>query len=394
VISVPDLSSAAFKAEPFTFYARARRELPVFTFRWVFGRKAWLATRYDDVATVLRDPRFSKNYVPKIPFLPGAARVLTRNLLATDAPDHTRLRALVSPAFAPKVTERLHERLQSTCDALLDAAARKGSFDLVSDFAVPFPLTTICDLLGIPPEDRAQFALGTKKQAGDWNKLAGFFRSLRNMTGFVRYIRHVVKLRRAEPRDDLITALVHAEAAGDRLNEEELIAMIGLLLFAGFQTTVNLIGSGTLALLQNPAEAARLRADERVSATAVDELLRYTSPGDISTARVARDDVVLSGVRIPRGAFVMASVASANRDESQFRAPDRLDITRDPNRHLAFGLGPHACLGAPLAKLEGQIAFTTLLRRFPNLRVTVPTESLRWRKGLTLRGLEELPVTC
>lgn len=392
-IPVPDLSSATFKADPFPFYAQSRRDLPVLTMRWVFGRTAYVVTRYDDAVTVLRDPRFSKNFIPRIPFLPRSVRVLMRNLLSSDPPDHTRLRALVSHAFTPKMAERLQDRLQSSCNELLDAAARKGNVDLVSDFAVPFPLTTIADLLGIPPEDRAQFALGTKKQSGDWNRLAGFLRSLRNMSQFVRYLRGLIKLRRAEPGDDLVTTLVQAEAAGDKLNEDELVAMIGLLLFAGFQTTVNLIGSSTLALLANPAQAELLRSDASAGSTAVDELLRYTSPGDISTARVAREDIVLSGVRIPRGAFVMASLASANRDESQFRDPDRLDLTRDPNRHLAFGMGPHACMGAPLAKLEGQIALTTLFRRFPNLRLGAAPESLRWRKGLALRGLEELPVT-
>ncbi|MFL6246063.1 MAG: cytochrome P450 [Thermoanaerobaculia bacterium] len=390
MISVPDLSSAGFKADPFPFYAQARRDLPVFTMRWVFGRTAYVVTRYDDAVTVLKDPRFSKNFIPKIPFLPRSVRVLMRNLLSSDPPDHTRLRALVSHAFTPKMAERLQDRLQSSCNDLLDAAARKGSVDLVSDFAVPFPLTTIADLLGIPADDRAQFALGTRKQAGDWNRLTGFLRSLRNMSQFVRYLRELIELRRAEPREDLVTALVQAEAAGDQLNEDELVAMIGLLLFAGFQTTVNVIGSGTLALLRDPAQAELLRSG--AGATAADELLRYTSPGDISTARVARADIVLSGVRVPRGAFVMASLASANRDESQFRDPDRLDLTRDPNRHLAFGMGPHACMGAPLAKLEVQIALTTLFRRFPNLRLAATPESLRWRKGLALRGLEELPV--
>jgi cytochrome P450 PksS len=391
-ISIPDLSSASFKADPFPFYAQARRDLPVFTIRWVFGRTAYVVTRYDDVSTVLRDPRFSKNFIPKIPLLPRSVRVLTRNLLSSDPPAHTRLRALISHAFTPKMAAQMHGRLESVCNELLDAAARKQDIDLVSDFAVPFPLTTICDLLGIPAQDRAQFALGTKKQAGDWNKLAGFLRSMRNMSQFTKYLRGLVKLRRAEPGDDLVTALVQAEAAGDKLNEEELIAMIGLLLFAGFQTTVNLIGSGTLALLQNPSQAELLR-NGGAGATAADELLRYTSPGDLSTARIAREDIVLSGTRIPRGAFVMASLASANRDESQFRDPDRLDIQRDPNRHLAFGAGAHACLGAPLAKLEAQIAFTALFRRFPNLRLGIAPEALRWNKGLALRGLYELPVT-
>jgi cytochrome P450 len=390
--TVPDLSSAAFKANPYPFYERARSEAPVFAIQWVFGLTAYIVTRYDDIVTVLKDPRFSKNYIPKIPFVPRSVRVLTRNLLNADPPDHTRLRALVSQAFTPRRVEQMQERIQAVCDELLDKASAKGRMELVSEFAVPFPLTTISDLLGIPPEDRHRFAMGSTKPAGETNKLMGTIRSFRNMSGFVQYLRGLVERRRADPRDDLVSALVQAEASGETLNKEELVAMVGLLLFAGFQTSVNLIGSGTLELIRNPAQRDLLRSNPALGGSMVDEMLRFTSPGDIATPRITREELVLSGTRIPRGAFVLAALGSGNRDESQFRDADRLDITRTPNRHLTFGMGVHACLGAPLAKLEAEIALTTLFRRFPGLRLQPPDEPLRWHKGLALRGLEALPV--
>jgi cytochrome P450 PksS len=205
-------------------------------------------------------------------------------------------------------------------------------------------------------------------------------------------VRQLVARRRTDPQDDLITALLHAGASGDTLSEDELLAMVVLLLIAGHETTVNLIASGTLALLEHPDERERLRRDPALIKPAIEELLRFTSPVDIATERYASEDVTLEGVTIPRGELVLAAVGSANRDERQFPNPDMLDLSREPNRHLAFGQGAHYCLGAPLARLEGQIAITTLLRRMPDLRLAVAPGALRWRRGLILRGLEVLPV--
>jgi cytochrome P450 len=213
-----------------------------------------------------------------------------------------------------------------------------------------------------------------------------------NAWALLRYIGKVVERRRAHPEDDLISALVRVEEAGDSLSQEELVAMVFLLLVAGHETTVNLIGNGTLALLEHPNQMARLRDDPALIEPAIEELLRYSSPVEIATDRYAREDVTIGGVTIPRGETVLAVLASANRDERQFKNPDALDITREPNRHLAFGLGPHFCLGAPLARLEGQIAIATLLGRFPELRLAVAPDRLRWRRGLLLRGVESLPV--
>ncbi|MGH9576472.1 MAG: cytochrome P450, partial [Terriglobales bacterium] len=209
----------------------------------------------------------------------------------------------------------------------------------------------------------------------------------------LRYIRGLVTLRRRHPEDDLISALVAAEEAGDKLNEDELLAMISLLLLAGFETTVNLIGNGTLALLEHPSEMERLRSQPELMPSAVEELLRYDSPIKLATPRWTQCEVTIGGLKIPPHAGLAIAIASANRDPQQFENPDALNLAREPNRHLSLGQGIHYCLGAPLARLEGQIAFTTLLRRFPHLRLAVPREALRWRKSMPLRGLESLPVS-
>jgi cytochrome P450 PksS len=213
-----------------------------------------------------------------------------------------------------------------------------------------------------------------------------------SVIAFLRYIRRLVAKRRSNPQDDLVSALVSAEEAGDRLDEDELVAMIFLLLVAGHETTVNLIGNGTLALLDNPSELRRLRSEPPLAPAAVEELLRFDGPLETATERYAREETEIAGARIPRGSLVYAVLASANRDERRFSEPDRLDLSRDPNRHLAFGLGIHYCLGAPLARLEGRIAFEVLLRRRPGLRLTMDRAALRWKRGAVLRGLRELPV--
>jgi cytochrome P450 PksS len=354
---------------------------------------AWIVTRYDDVLSVLRDERFS-NEIPAVTrWAPRPVRALTRNVLALDPPDHTRLRTLVAKAFTPRMVEQLRDRVQQVCDELLDAATAKRRIDLVRAYALPLPITIIADLLGIPPPDRKQFGSWSKRfTASSSGALLDVLPGWWGMWQFGRYFRELVALRRAAPRDDLVTALVQAEEAGDRLSEEELIAMLGFLLVAGYETTVNLIASGALALIQHPRQRELLQANPALAESAIEELLRFTSPLEVASPRTAREDVTLGGTCIPRGTLVLAALGSANHDETQFRDPETLDITREPNRHLAFGMGAHFCLGAPLARLEGRIALTTLFRRFPDLRLGRALESLRWRRGLLFRGLEELPV--
>jgi cytochrome P450 PksS len=273
----------------------------------------------------------------------------------------------------------------------LDAAQPRGGIELIGEYALPLPMTIIAELLGIPPADRAKFRA---RSAGMVSVSTGadLVRVLPRIWLLIRQLRALFRERRAAPRDDLISALAQVEEAGDRLSEDELLAMAVLLLIAGHETTVNLIGNGTLALLQQPEHAELLRRDASLIGPAIEELLRYAGPLALATERFAREDMEIGGRVIRRGEQVLAVLCSANRDERQFDEPDTLDLAREPNRHLAFGQGIHYCLGAPLARLERQVAIETLLRRFPGLRPAGAPESLRWRNGLFIRGLEGLPL--
>jgi cytochrome P450 PksS len=263
--------------------------------------------------------------------------------------------------------------------------------ELIREYAMPLPAIIIAEILGVPAADRRAFQRWSKALVTATESPLFALRMLLPIIAFIRYIRKLVRERRSDPRDDLVTALVRAEEAGDKLSEDELLAMIFLLLVADYETTVNLIGNGTLALLQHPDQLAKLRANPALITSAVEEL-RYTSPLGTASDRYAREELTIAGAVIPRGALVILVVDSANRDERQFANPDTLDITREPNKHVTFGWGVHFCLGAPLARLEGQIAITTLLHRCPNLRLAAAPDTLRWRPGLEMHGLEALPV--
>jgi cytochrome P450 len=394
-----DITHPRHKADPFPLYRRLREEAPVCEVAMPDGQTAWLVTRYDDVAAVLKDDRFSKDrfrtlsreQMKRQPWIPGVFKPLFRNMLDVDAPDHTRLRALVQKAFTPRRVDEMEPRIRLLADELL-GAVKGGRMDLIRDFALPLPATVIAEMLGVPAKDRHRFHRWSNTIVSlnwsTWDLIKGIPAVWR----FLRYIRKLVRLRRAEPADDLITALVQAEEQGEKLNEDELVAMIFLLLVAGHETTVNLIGNGTLALLQNADQWERLRCEPALIKPAVEELLRYASPLDTATERYAREDVTLAGVTIPQGSLVYAGIASANRDETQFHDADALDVARDPNRHLSFGLGIHFCLGAPLARIEGQIAFNALLQHTRQMHLAVPAESLKWRRGVVLRGMASLPV--
>jgi cytochrome P450 PksS len=321
-------------------------------------------------------------------------RAMFHNLLTIDPPDHTRLRSLVQKAFTPRLIEGLRERIQGICDDLLDGAGDGETIELIEAYALPVPLTIISDLLGVPPKDRRRFGPWTKKvaAAGASASVYDFLRALPSLTKLSRYIRGLVTLRRASSQDDLMTALVRAEESGDRLTEDEIVSMVILLLLAGHETTVHLIASGALTLMQYPEQRMRMQEIPELRASAIDEILRYASPVEFATPRITLEDITIGSVTIPRGALVGVSLGSANHDESQFPDPETFDIAREPNKHVAFGMGSHFCLGAALARLEGEIAPTTLFRRFPDLHLAVSSDSLRWRKSLALRGLMELPV--
>jgi cytochrome P450 len=389
-VRIADLARPRFKADPYPFYTRLRAEAPVCPARFL-GRPAWLVTRYDDVLALLKDERILKDWLPVTHWIHFVAGPVTRHMLNKDAPDHTRLRRLVHKAFAPSMVARLRGRIQSVCDELLDVLEARGSMDLMSGYALPLPLMIIADLLGIPNEDRRRFHARSRSTISP-STVLGVLRAAPEQRLLARYIHKLVERRRREPCEDLVTALVQAEEAGDKLSEKELVAAIFFLLIAGYETTVNLIGVGALALMQNPLERERFVQEPAIASPAVEELLRYTSPLDVATQRFAGEDMTIASVRISRGDAIFAVLSSANRDESQFPNPDALNLTREPNRHVAFGQGAHFCLGAPLARLDGHVALTTLFRRFPNLRLARAPESLRWRRSLIVRGLKELPV--
>jgi cytochrome P450 len=393
-IPSPDLSSPAFKANPYPFYALLRAEAPVHRVRLALWLRVWLVTRYDDVLFVIKDGPFSNEFMKhRMRWLPRRLQPLTRHLLNADPPDHRRLRTLVSKAFTPRAVERLGVRMQTICDEALDAAERAGRMDLVQDYALRLPFTIIAEMLGIPTRDRERFRSWTDAVArGSSGSVLHFLLGTPALLESAAYLRDLVARRRSEPSDDILTALLQAEEAGDRLTEDEVIGMLGLLILAGYETTMHLISAGTLALLQHPEQLRRFTSEPDVVEPAIEELLRYTSPLEVGAFRLAREDVEIAGVTIPKGDVVLGVLGSANHDPSRFEQPEVLNLTREPNRHLAFGSGIHVCLGAPLARLEGRIALETLFRRFPNLRLDEPAQQVRWRRGFFFRGPARLRV--
>jgi cytochrome P450 PksS len=392
---VEDILSPKHKANLHPFYARLRAEAPVYSTRLPDGQRAWLVTRYDDVVTVLKDERFAKDrsHALKQFWIPGLFRGLARNMLHRDGAEHARLRALVQKAFSPRLVEQMRPRIEQLANRLLDGTEHRDRLDLIRDYAQPIPTTIIAEMLGVPVTDQDRFRRWSRAIVSVNPSVWGMATILLPLLALMRYIRKLVRARRAAPRDDLISALVQTREAGEQLSEEEVVAMVGLLLVAGHETTVHLIGNGMLALLQHPEQLEKLRRAPSLIRSAVEELLRFDGPLETATDRFATQNLTVAGVTIPRGEIVFAALGSANRDERQFVNPDTLDITREPNRHLAFGLGTHFCLGAALARLEGQIAINTLLRRTAELRLAVAPEAMRWRRGLAVRGLEALPVS-
>jgi len=382
-----------FVADPYPMYHRLRTDDPVHHSALGF----WVLTRYDDVVAALRDPRLAKEAIASFVAARFGAPVpaMGLSMLDRDPPDHTRLRGLVSKAFTPRVVEGLRPRIQQIVDGLLDGVTARGSMDLIEEFAYPIPVIVICEMLGVPVEDHERFKgwsldiargldliwLGPESEVGR--------RSVAARQSLAEYFRGLIAQRRAAPRGDLLSGLIAAEEAGDKLNEVELLATCILLLIAGHETTVNLIGNGTLALLRHRDQLQRLQHDPGLTASAIEELLRFDGPVQ-RTARIPSEDIVIGGRTIAKGEMVMPFIGAADRDPVQFPDPDRLDIGRADNRHIAFGWGIHFCLGAPLARIEGQIAISTLVRRMPKLELA--TAQPEYRQSLTLRGLKALPV--
>lgn len=316
-----------------------------------------------------------------------------KSMLFLDGLDHRRLRMLVSKAFTPRYMEGLRPRVQEIADELLDNVHSKGEMDLVKDYAYPLPINVISEMLGVPYEDREKLKDWSSAIATGlgWGKQDATV--AKNLQEFGEYTKQLVERKRMNPSDDLISQLIAIEAEGDRLDESELISMITLLIFAGHETTSNLIATGSMMLFENPKQLELLKKDLRLIPSAVEELLRYNGPSTAVGPRFAKEDVEISGNKIKKGDMVLVMVKAANRDEKIFTDSEDLDITRKINQHLAFGHGMHMCLGSPLARLEGEIAFNSLLRRMPNLSLKIPKEKVEWQFNLSSQSIDSLPVT-
>jgi cytochrome P450 len=388
-----------FFADPHRMYARLRAERPVARARTPVGLRVWLVTRYDDARQALTDPRLSKDGIglaqvlDRHPLPPDQrvvfAQELGRHMLSSDPPDHTRLRKLVSRAFTMRAIAGMRPRIEEIAAGLADQMADgPAEVDLLDAFAFPLPMSVICDLLGVPDSERTTFrtwsnTLLSSDAAAAEREAAG--------AAMAQYLGALVADKRARPADDMLSAIVAASEDADRLSADETVSMAFLLLVAGHETTVNLIGNGMFALLRHPARLAELRADPDLTPRAVEEFLRFDGPVDLATYRHTTESVEIGGTTIPPGEVVLVALASANRDSDRYPAADVLDLRRDVG-HLAFGFGLHHCLGAPLARLEGDVAFRTLVSRFPDLALAAGPDELTWRASMLMRGLTRLPV--
>ena len=384
-------------ANPYPLYRKLRSEDPV---HWDRFLHTWVVTRYPDVMNVLHSFSADRTPTPEqltamgLSALNPIAQVMVKQMLFMDAPAHTRLRGLASTAFTPGKVEVLREHIQEIADDLLDRVQTQGQMDIIADFAAPMPAIVTAEMLGVPTEDHADL----KKWSADFAEMLGNFqhnpdripRVLESTNNLTTYFQAAIDKARQHPRAGLIHSFMTAEIDGDRLTDEEIVANCIVTMVGGQETTTNLIGNGLLTLMRNPEQLAQLRDNPSLVPSAVEELLRYESPSQ-HTGRIAREDVQIGDKQIRKGQAVMAIMAAANRDPERFPNPDRLILDRSDNKHLAFGWSNHFCFGAPLARMEGQIAFETILRRLPNLEAA--PGPLSWRNNSGLRGLMALPVT-
>lgn len=389
------------RANPHPMYAQMRREAPIYEGTGSLGMNTfWFLTRYEDVQTALKHPHLGRDIRTNLPQEhvrkyfsedpdPRFA-VLNYHLLNQDPPNHTRLRALVHKAFTPKAIAALTPRIHAIADELLAELPTGEAFDLIEHYSYPLPITVIAEMLGVPASDRDTFRKWTRDLLnGDSVNAA-----VESVMEFVQYMNEMIELRRHTPQDDILTGLIHAAEGDDQLDHMELLSMIFLLLVAGHETTVNLISNGMLTLLNHPAQLVKLRGDMGLMPQAIEEILRYEGPVEIPMLRWAFEEVAIGGVTIPQGDVVVPCVMAANRDPAVFDAPDTFDITRQPNPHIAFGFGIHYCLGAPLARMEGQIALTHLLERFGTIELATDARTLAWNDNTLIHGLTALPVVC
>lgn len=394
-LSNPPRLGRAFIQDPHALYRRLRLDAPVHRVRLWGGTQAWLVTRYTEARALLAEPLLSKNWHELVKLFPSDTHgahnsVLNSHMLQRDPPDHTRLRKLVAKAFTAGSVRKMRPDICRIADELLDRMAEAGAtgvIDLMQSYAIQLPLQVISELLGVPSDGRDKFRTCVEPllTSIDSDEL----RVMEN--ALIDLIVGLIAQKRGHPADDLLSALIHASDVDDRLSPDELLATVFLLILAGYETTVNLIGNGTLALLRNPSQLAALRADLSLMPTAVEEFLRFESPLNTATTRFTTKAVRIGGVEIPAGQLVVVSLLGANHDARRYGDPDRLDVTRRPNPHLAFGHGIHHCLGAPLARVEGEIAIGRLITRFE--RITLDREAvLQYRSSILMRGLTALPV--
>jgi len=371
-------------SDPYPAYRRLREDDPVHYSDVV---RSWVLTRYDDVAKALGDPQLSSDRTKARKY--RGTRRTAGGTFQTDPPQHTRIRNLVNKAFTPKLIETMRERVESVVDHLLDELARHDEVDIIDAFAYPLPMTVISEIIGAPTEDHAMFQRWGRELAPSLDHTFSGRSQVTVGADMGTYFATLVPERRKSPRDDLITALIEVSDGEDRLADHEVLEVLIFLLFAGHETTVNLIGNGFLSLLRNPDQLARVR-DEELSRKCVEELLRYESPAQI-IARTVNEDLEWDGHTFREGDAVVGLLGAANRDPERFEDPDTLDAGRTPNPHVAFGHGPHFCLGAQLSRLEGRVAVPALVRRFPRVQLVDPTPD--WRQTAVLRGLNSLVVT-
>jgi cytochrome P450 len=398
---VLDLSEEVMFSDPFPRYAELRRNAPVARVhsQQLMRGTGYMLSRYEDVMFLHSDQRFSSDMMEQgklglTKYLPRMFRLLTDSMVFKDDPDHTRLRRLVNKAFTPRMIQAMTEDIEKIIDKLLDHLAEKNEVDLVSQFAVPLPLAVISNMLGVSDDEREEFSGLMERFVGGAGsgQVLDLIRTMPPARRLLKMIDKMVKDRRTHRDEFLISALVQASDDGDQLSEDEIASMIFLLMLAGHDTTANLIGSSILTLLDHPEQADRLRSEPALGTSAVEELLRFTTPVPCGVARTTLADVEVAGVRIPKGSSVLGMIISANRDEAIFDQPDVLDLGREPNRHITFAFGKHFCLGNQLARMEGQLAIGSLIRRFPDMELAIPRDQLRYKPTQSLRGLTSLPL--
>ncbi|EJS76443.1 cytochrome P450 family protein [Bacillus cereus] len=395
-----NLASAQFKEDAYEIYKESRKVQPIlFVNKTELGTE-WLITRYEDALPLLKDNRLKKDLVNVFPqdtknmYLSiDNSDHLTTHMLNSDPPNHSRLRSLVQKAFTPKMITQLEGRIQEIADDLINDAEQKGRVNLVDDYSFPLPIIVISEMLGIPKEDQEKFRIWSHAVIASPETSEEIEGIGIQLTEFISYLQYLVDVKRQEPKEDLVSALILAESEGHKLSAAELYSMIMLLIVAGHETTVNLITNTVLALLENPDQLQLLKNNPNLIDFAIEEGLRYYSPVEVTTARWAAEPFQIHDQMIQKGDMVIIALASANRDETVFEKPEVFDITRENNRHIAFGHGSHFCLGAPLARLEAKIAISTLFNRMPALQIKGDREKIKWQGNYLMRSLGELSLT-